>query len=170
MHDSQRITFPTQLCLVLGSFCTNLLHSFIMWLIVLFLSPLNQHLLFCCCVYFCFHIVLIVLFCAAIRRDSVSILRFFFLSHDQVFLCDILLVCRLKCPCSCFSYHFCFMAILALLMLVLSILFLITVINLLLQFLMKSSSLCIDAIFNVCKSPSSFYSWLTQSVYIIPGI
>ena len=30
-----------------------------------------------------------VLFCAAIRRDSVSLLRFPFLSHVQVFSCEI---------------------------------------------------------------------------------
>ena len=37
--------FPTQSCLVLYSFCATLLHSLIMWLIVL-LSPHNLHLLF----------------------------------------------------------------------------------------------------------------------------
>ena len=46
------------------------------------------------------------LFCAAIWRDLVSLLRFLFLSHVQVFLCQISLVCRLKSLCSCFSLHF----------------------------------------------------------------
>ena len=34
LHISLRITLPTQSCLVLYSFCANLLHSLIMWLIV----------------------------------------------------------------------------------------------------------------------------------------
>ena len=47
-HISQWITLPTQSYLVLYSFCANLLHSLIMWLIVSSLSPHNLHLLFCC--------------------------------------------------------------------------------------------------------------------------
>ena len=43
LHNSQWITLPTQSCLVLYSFCANLLHSF-MWLIVSSQSP--QNLLF----------------------------------------------------------------------------------------------------------------------------
>ena len=38
----------SQLSLVLYSFCTNLQHLLIMWLIVSSLSPHNLHLLFCC--------------------------------------------------------------------------------------------------------------------------
>ncbi len=45
-HISQRITLPTQSCLVLYSFCANLLHVFIMWLMVSSLSPHSLHLLF----------------------------------------------------------------------------------------------------------------------------
>ena len=45
LHISQWITFPTQSCLVLYSFCANLLHSLIMWLLVSSLSPHNQHFL-----------------------------------------------------------------------------------------------------------------------------
>ena len=48
LHISERITLPTQLCLTLYSFCANLLHSLIMWLIVSSLSPHSLHLLFCC--------------------------------------------------------------------------------------------------------------------------
>ena len=48
------------------------------------------------------------LFWAAIGRDSVSLLRFPFLSHVQVFSCEMSLVCHLKCPYSCFSTHFLF--------------------------------------------------------------
>ena len=47
LHNSQWITFPNQSCLVLYSFCANLLHSLIIWLIVSTLSPYNLHFLFC---------------------------------------------------------------------------------------------------------------------------
>ena len=36
LHNYQWITIPNQSCLILYSFCTNLLHSLIMWLIVLY--------------------------------------------------------------------------------------------------------------------------------------
>ena len=49
-----------------------------------------------------------VLFCAAIRRDSVSLLKFLNFSHIHVFSCEISLVSRLKCPLSYFSSDFCF--------------------------------------------------------------
>ena len=45
------------------------------------------------------------LFCAAIRKYSVSLLNFPFQIHIQVFSCDILSVCHLKYPNSCFSSH-----------------------------------------------------------------
>ena len=48
LHNFQRFTFLIQSCLVLYSLCTYLLHSLIMWLIVLSLSPHHLHLLFCC--------------------------------------------------------------------------------------------------------------------------
>ena len=48
LHISQWITLPIQSCLALYSFCANLLHSLIMWLIVSSLSPHSLHLLFCC--------------------------------------------------------------------------------------------------------------------------
>ena len=44
LHISQWINFITQSCLVLYSFCANLLHSLIMWLIVSSLSPHSLHL------------------------------------------------------------------------------------------------------------------------------
>ena len=47
-----------------------------------------------------------MLFCAAIRRVSVFLLRFPFLSDVQVFSCEISFVCRLKCPCSGFSSYY----------------------------------------------------------------
>ena len=70
LHNSHSITLPTQSCLVLYSFCANLLHSLIMWLIVSSLSLHNLHLLFCCVfsilalVWF----VLMALFCADIKE------------------------------------------------------------------------------------------------------
>ena len=48
LHMSQWITLPTQSCLVLYSFCANLLHSLIMRLMVSFLLLHSLHLLFCC--------------------------------------------------------------------------------------------------------------------------
>ena len=96
MHNSQWITFSNQSCPVLYSLCANLLHSLIMWMIVSSLSPHNLHLLFFASLLFSFHIVLLVLFCAASRRDVVSFLRFSFLSLVQVFSSEILLVCISK--------------------------------------------------------------------------
>ena len=75
LHISHWITLPNQSCLVLYSFYVNLLHSLIMWLIVSSLSLHKLHLLFCCVLSFLalIWLVLMVLFCAAIRRDSVSL-------------------------------------------------------------------------------------------------
>ena len=100
LHNSQWITLPTQLCLVLLSFCDNLLHSLIMWLIVSSLSPHKLHLLFCwvLSVFALIWLVLMALFCAAMRRDLVSLLNFSFLSHVHVFSCEMSLVSRLKRP------------------------------------------------------------------------
>ena len=105
-HTSQGITFPTLSCLVLYVLSSNLQHSLIKWLVVSSVCPHNLHLLFCCLAYFCFVIVLMALVCAGIRRDSVSLLRFPFLSHVQVFLRKISLVCRFKFPYNCIYYHF----------------------------------------------------------------
>ena len=76
--------------------------------------------------------------CATIRRDSVSLLMFPFLSHVLVFPCEMSSVCRLKYPYSCFSSHTCFVVI-VLLNFMLSMLFLVTVIRLSLLFWMHSS-------------------------------
>ena len=58
---------------------------------VLSLSPHNLHLLFCrvLSILTLIWLVLIALFCAAIRSDSVSLLRFPFLSHVQVLSCQM---------------------------------------------------------------------------------
>ena len=83
LHISQGITLPTQSCLALYSFCANLLHSLIIWLIVSSLSPHSLHLLFCCVlsILALIWLVLVALSCAAIWRDSVSLLKFPFLSQ-----------------------------------------------------------------------------------------
>ena len=68
LHISQWTTLPTQSCLALYSFCANLLHSLIMWLIVSSLSPHSLHLLFCCVlsILALIWLVLMALSCAAI--------------------------------------------------------------------------------------------------------
>ena len=81
------------------------------------------------------------LFCVAMRRDSVSLVRFLFLSHVQVFSCEILLICRLKYSYTCFTSHFCFLVIVVLLILVL---FVFAVISLSLIFFMYSLSRFIE--------------------------
>ena len=48
LHISQWIPWPTQSCLALYSFCANLCHLLITWLIVSSLSLHSLHLLFCC--------------------------------------------------------------------------------------------------------------------------
>ena len=69
----QWITFPTLSCLVLNSFCANLVCSIIVWLIVSSLSPHNQYLLFYCVLFILslIWLVLMAFFCAVIKRDSV---------------------------------------------------------------------------------------------------
>ena len=109
-HNSQLITFPTHSCQVLYFFCASWLHSLIMWLILLCLSQRNLQLHFC---YFwsiinVIQFVLMALLWAAVRRDLISPLRFYFVNHYPVFLSEISLVCRLKYPYSCFSAHLCF--------------------------------------------------------------
>ena len=94
LHISLWITLPTHSCLVLYSLCANLQHSVIMWLIVSSLSPHSLHLLFCwvLCILALIWLVLMALSCAAIRRDSVSLLRLPFLSQVQAFSCEMVLL------------------------------------------------------------------------------
>ena len=124
LHISLCITLPTQSCLVLYSFCANSLHSLIMWLIVSSVSPHSLHLLFCCVrsILGLIWLVLTALFCAAIRRDSVSLLKFPFLSQVKVLSYEMLFICRLKRPWNCFPTHFCYLVIVILLSIVLSVL------------------------------------------------
>ena len=99
MHNSQWIVLPTQSCLVLYSFFANLLHSLILWLMVSSLSPHSLHFLFCCVlsILALIWLVLMTLFCAAIRGDTVSLLKFPFLSQVQGLLCEMF-ISRLKRP------------------------------------------------------------------------
>ena len=121
--SSQWITLPTQSCLFLYSFCANLQHSLFMWLIISFLLSHKLHLLFRCVLSLLalIWLVLVALFCADIRRDSFSLLRFPFLSHAYDLSCEMLLISHLKRPWSCFSSHFCFLVTVILLILVLFI-------------------------------------------------
>ena len=82
LHISQWIALRTQSRLTLYSRCANLLQSLIIWLMVSSLSPHSLHLLFCCVLSILALIwfVLMALSRAAIRRDSVSLLKFPFLS------------------------------------------------------------------------------------------
>ena len=104
------------------------------------------------------------LFCVAIWRDSVSLFRFPFLSHDQVFWWEISLVYRLKYPYNRFSFHFCFLVIVVLLILLLFVLFLVGVISLSLFFLWSLQVVVSmhrhwRILFNADISSSFFFSW-----------
>ena len=68
-----------------------------------------------------------------------------FLSHVQIFSCEMLFISRLERSESCFSSHFCFLVIIILLSIVLSVSFLMVVISPPSCFSMLSSSRCIDA-------------------------
>ena len=131
LHISEWTTLPTQSCLALYSFCANLLDSLIMGLIVSSLSPHSLHLLFCCVlsILALIWLVLMALSCVTIRRDSVCLLKFPFLSEVQVFWCEVLFIRRLKWPQSCFPSHFCFLVVVTLSSIVLSVSFLMVVIS-----------------------------------------
>ena len=83
LHISPWIILTTQSCLVLYSFCANLLYSLIISLIVSSLSSHNLYLQSFCVlpIISLIWLVLMVLFCAAISRDSVSLLKFSFLNQ-----------------------------------------------------------------------------------------
>ena len=68
LQISQWITLPTQACLVLYSFCANLLHSLIMWLIAPSLLLHSLHWQFCwvLSILALIWLVLLALSCAAI--------------------------------------------------------------------------------------------------------
>ena len=110
LHISQWITLPTKLFLALYSLYANLLHSLIMGMIVSYLSPHILHLL-CCWVLSILALIWLVpiaLFWAASGRDSVSLFRLPFLSLVHSFSSDMVFICRLKLPSSCFFLIFVF--------------------------------------------------------------
>ena len=138
LHISQWITLPTQSCLVLYYFCTNLLHLLIIWLMVSSLSPHSLNLLFCwvLSILALIWLVLTALSCAAIRRDSVSLLKFPFLCHVQVLSSQMLFISRLNRSWSCFPSHFCFLVMVILLSIELSASFLLLLLLLFLLLLL----------------------------------
>ena len=86
LQISQWITLPTQSCQALYSFCANLLHSLIMWLMVSSLSPHCLHLLFCC------------------------VLSVFTLIWLVLMACEMLFISRLKTPMELFFFPFLFLS------------------------------------------------------------
>ena len=92
LHYSLWITLPTQPCLVLHfSVPTSFIRLLCDWLFRLY-----HHITYICyfvaSYLFLIWLVLMALFCAAIRRDSVSLLRLPFLSYIYVFSCEMLLI------------------------------------------------------------------------------
>ena len=79
-----------------------------MWLMVSSLSPHCLHLLFVCVlsILTLIWMVIMALFCAAIRKDSVSLLKFPFLSHVQILSCEMLFISRLKRPWIYYYYYY----------------------------------------------------------------
>ena len=121
---------PTQLCLVYTLFLLIYsVHLLCDWSFRLYQHIVYIYYLVVYCLFLLWHSPYGVI-CAAIRRDSVSLLRCPFLYHVQVFSCEISFVCRLKYPTVFLSFHFCFLVIFHLMVLVLSVLFLVTVISL----------------------------------------
>ena len=125
-----------------------------MWLMVSPLSIHKVHFLFCFVlpILALIWLVLMALFCVAIRRDSVSLLKFPFLSHVLV-LSSEMFISRLKCPVSVFFLVFS-LAFVVLLVIVLSVWFLMAVNSIPSSFSMLSSSRCIDASSMLESSPS----------------
>ena len=109
------LAYPVVSSLILS---LRLFTAFAYLLIVLSLSLHNLHLLFCSILSIFALTVFMALFCAGIRRDPVSLLRFPFLYHVQVSSCEILLEMSIEL----FSFPFLFSCF-VLLMLVLSVFF-----------------------------------------------
>ena len=111
LHNSQWIIFSTQSCLLLYSFCINLMHLFILWLIISFLSPHNRYSV----AYYKFSSDIIgsldIIMCYS--RDSFFLFRSPLLSLVKIISWVISLVCRLKYPYSYFSSYFCCLDVLA---------------------------------------------------------
>ena len=93
LHNSQWITFPIQSYLLLYSFFASLQHAF-MWLTVSSLLHHDLHLLFLSVlsIFALTEIVLMALFYAAIKSDSVSLFKYPLHSNIQVISWAISLV------------------------------------------------------------------------------
>ena len=118
-------------------------------------------------IYSCLDIVLIALFCVAIRRYSVFLFRFSFLSHVQVFSCGISLMYHLKRPYFCFSSHFLWLILFFWFIYCLSCFWSLSFSALfyVVFFLYRR----IDVILKSGES-SYFFSWHIQSVNVISGM
>ena len=110
--------------------------------------------------------VLMALFCAAIRRASVPLLRFSFRSHVQVFSCAISPVCRLKYPYSCFSSHFCFLVFVVFLSILMLPVLLAALINLSLLFLIWSLGPCIETSTQSSRLASSLPPYFLDTYHL----
>ena len=88
-------------------------------------------------------------------------LKVSFLSHVQVFSCEMLFISHLKRPWGCFPSHFCFLVFVIQLSIVMPVLFLIAVISPLVFFYVVFELLygCVNAIFDAGKTSSSLFSW-----------
>ena len=134
-----------------------------MWLIVLSPSQRNWHLLFCrvLSILALTYLVLTALFCAAIRKESVSLLRFPFFNHVHVFSCKIPLVSRLIKPCSCLLSIFFFVDVYVVCIVAghcnLSL-------SMIVYVIFVSLYRYINAIFNPGKTFYFFFSWHLQSM------
>ena len=95
-------------------------------------------------------------FVFSISRNSVSLLRFPFLSHFQVFTFAILLVCCLKYLYSCFSSHFSSFYYTSVLLLLL-LLLVATISFCLISFMFSSTLYCVMYIILKAGKPRYYY-------------
>ena len=146
--------YPVAPCLIL-ILCYSTAFTFICSMIF-FLSPHSVILRF-----FLIHLVLMALFCTAIQKYSVSLLRFPSGIPVSVFCREISLVCHFKCPYSCFSYHSYFLVIAVLFVLSLMLPLEVEEIHFfpLFDVITDSSYWCIYATVIAGESPASFFYW-----------
>ena len=171
LHNSHWITFPTQLCLVLNSLCANLLHSLIMWVIISSLSSHSLHLLVSC-LFLLSRSPFCVVFCCYQKRSSFSPKVSFSYPCPSLLVWDFAYLLPEVCIelfflSFLFSGYFHFVEACNVWIVSgdcnqsSSALFYVVV---------KSLYRSIDAILNVGKSSSSFFSWHMPSVYVISGM
>ena len=132
--------------------------TYYMWSMVSSLSPHNLHFLLCyvLSILALIWLVLLALFYVAIRRDSVSLLKFPS-SHVKVLSCEMLFISRLKRPWSFFlpifvsdgRYQSPFVF---------------------LYIVFESLYGCVNAVFDARNSSSSIFSWFIYSVHVVFGM